>query len=178
MWSKQWWSICSARVGTCVERVRETHSHRSSPLITSPPCLRGKPAHELHRSRVQASHRPPVSPNHLPTSHGGLSPPCRTPGLGHQICGCRCSLPRAGIYLNSLLFPSKSPPRDTGPNLITCIPSLQFWVYRHLFDSFQLISSENYSTCRCIFFVFMRGGEFRVLCSTISSLASGFGVIA
>ena len=46
---------------------------------------------------------------------------------------------------------------------ITCIPFLQPCLYRSPSACFQLAFSENYSTRRCIFDVFVGGGELQVL---------------
>ena len=46
---------------------------------------------------------------------------------------------------------------------ITCVPFLQSCLYRRHSASFQLVFCENYSMCRCILDVFVRGGEFHVL---------------
>ena len=115
-----------------------------------------------------ASHSPPVSPTSPPTSQGDLSSWCWTPGLGLPICGSNCSLPRevlhpwnlppflsplpgAQVPTWSLFFPSCLIPRGS---------FLQPWLYKGLSASLQVVFSENYSTCRCIFDVFVRGGEF------------------
>ena len=52
-----------------------------------------------------------------------------------------------------LLFPSY---------LLLCRSFLQPWLYKSSCQ-FQLVFSENWSTCRCIFDVFVEGGEFHVL---------------
>ena len=39
---------------------------------------------------------------------------------------------------------------------------LQLWLYRSLSSSLQLVFSKDFSTCRCVFDVFMVGGEFHI----------------
>lgn len=63
---------------------------------------------------------------------------------------------------------SLSPLQGPGPNAIASlsflrVSSLQSWLYRRFTASFQLDFSENFSTCRCVFDVFMGKGEFCVL---------------
>ena len=114
---------------------------------------------------VQASHSPPVSPSHLPTSQGVLSPPCRTLGLGRQIWSPHCSLPREGVRLCNLPFPLSPLPGTQVQTwslffisyLMPCGSFLQPWLYSHLSASFQLFFRENCSMCRYIFDVFTGG---------------------
>ena len=105
------------------------------------------------------------------TSQGGLSPLHRTSELQHSLWDLNCSLPRFDVlpcslpfFLSSLsgaqvphglLFPSFNP--------ITCGSFLQPWFYRSPSASFQLVFSENYSSCRFIFDVFVGRGELYVL---------------
>ena len=65
---------------------------------------------------------------------------------------------------------SESPARDTGPDLITSLPFLPDYVWIFLtalvvHESFWqlLVFSENCSTYKCIFDVFVWGGELHVL---------------
>ena len=134
--------------------------------------LQEKHAHMcLFLSRVQTSQSPPVSPTGPPSSQGGSSSLCCIPGQGCPVCDLNHSLPREGVHLCNLPFPlSESTLWGTGPNLIAsllflipCGSFFQPWLYRNLSASFQLVCSENYSTCRCIFDLFMGGGEFHVL---------------
>lgn len=59
-------------------------------------------------------------------------------------------------------FSSESPPRD--PRLLLFISYLILYVASYSrSDSLQLVSSENCSTCRCIFNMFMEGGDLHIL---------------
>ena len=66
---------------------------------------------------------------------------------------------------------SESPPRGTGPDLITPLPLLpkSMWIFLtvlvvpSLSTSFQLVFSESCFTCRCIFDVFLMRNEFCIL---------------
>ena len=69
-------------------------------------------------------HSPPVNPTSTPVRQGTFSPKHRTPRLGLQICGSHHSLPRVGIPPMHSHFHSESPPRGTGPDLITFFPFL------------------------------------------------------
>ena len=62
--------------------------------------------------------------------------------------------PGAQVPTQLLLFPSCP---------ISHVSFLQPWLYRSLSASFQLVFSENFSTCRYIFNVFMGGGKFCIL---------------
>lgn len=61
-------------------------------------------------------------------------------------------------------------PKSTGPKLLLFSPSypdtwqsfLQPWLYGNS-TSFQLVFQENHSTCRCIFDMFIAGGELHIL---------------
>ena len=61
-------------------------------------------------------------------------------------------------------------PKSTGPKLLLFSPSypdtwqsfLQPWLYGNS-ASFQLVFQENHSTCRCIFDMFIAGGELHIL---------------
>ena len=67
------------------------------------------------------------------------------------------------------------PSQGTGPRLISLLPLLsdymqkqyihflQPWLYNNPSAIFQLIFSENSSTCKCNFDMFLREGEFHVL---------------
>ena len=122
----------------------------------------------------------PVSPIIPPTSKGGLSPPCRTTGLGCPFFGLTCSLPRVGVCPCNLPFPLSRLPGAQVPNWSLFFPSypityasfLQPWLLRSPSSSFKLVFSENYSTCRCIFYVFLWGGELHILLSYSTILIS------
>ena len=66
---------------------------------------------------------------------------------------------------------SESPRRGTGPDLISPLPYLpnsmwiflQSWLYKSLSTSLWLVFSENCSTCRCIYHVFVERGKFCAL---------------
>ena len=109
--------------------------------------------------RIQASHSPPVGP----TSQGGSSSLCQTPGLGCPICGLNRSFPREGLHLYYLLFPLSPLPGAQvltqslffSSYLITYVSFLRPWLCKSPSASFQFVFSENCFTCRCIFGVFM-----------------------
>ena len=119
---------------------------------------------------VHSSVAEPRLPTGAPTSQADLSSWCWAPGLGSPVCGSNCSLlredhpcnlppllsplPGAQVPSRSLLFPSYP---------IPCGSFLQLLLFRILSARLQLIFSENCSTCRCIFDVFVVGGEFHVL---------------
>ena len=131
-----------------------------------------RPASGASQHGVQASHSPPLVPVILQTSkrsslpHVGLRPRLQRPTRGPHY-----SLPRVGIHpcflpfpLNpllgaqvltqSLFFPSY---------VITCVFFLQPWLYRSPYASFQVVFSENCSTCRCIFDVFVGECDLHIL---------------
>ena len=128
-------------------------------------------------SGLQPSNSPPVSLTGPPTSQGGSSSLCCTPGLRHPICGLNHSPCREGLCPCNLPFPLSPLPGSQVPTWLLVFPSypflcesfLQPWLYRSLSDSFQLVFSENFSTCRCIFEVFIGGVEFHVLLLHLSS---------
>ena len=74
--------------------------------------------------------------------------------------------PQGGCPAMYSSFSSEFPPRGMGPCLIAFLPFLPNYmcifltalVLQESFSSFQLVFSENYSTCRCIFNVFFGGG--------------------
>ena len=72
-----------------------------------------------------------------------------------SVCGIHWgSWPGTQDPASSLLFPSY---------LILCGSFLQPCLFKSPSASCQLVFSENDSTCRCSFNVFVVGGEFRVL---------------
>ena len=58
------------------------------------------------------------------------------------------------FFLNLITFSSY---------LMMCGFFSQLWLYRSPSASFQLVFSENCSTCRCTFDVFVEGSEFHIL---------------
>lgn len=100
----------------------------------------------------------------LPTSQGGLSPLCRTPGLGCPVCGSACLLPRVGVHWCNLPFPLY-PLAGAGPDLIAFLLFLPYYlciflttlVVQESFCQFPAFS-EGCSTCGCIFDVFVGDG--------------------
>ena len=105
--------------------------------------------------------RPPIRARSSPSSQGGLglSAPHRTPGLGHPVCGSHSAYPKACLHAFAFPFPELAP-KDTGPLSdcfffsfypITHMCVLQSWLYQSPSAHFQLVFSENFSTCRCIF---------------------------
>ena len=120
--------------------------------------------------RVRVFHNPPVSPTGPLISQQNSSSFCQTPGLGNSVSGSDCSLPREESPHISP-FPSNSAPMGTDPGLIPCLPFLpdsaciflSTLVVQESFCYLQLVLSENFSTCRCIFGVFVGEGEFYIL---------------
>lgn len=102
-WSDQGQNTCLAWAGAHGEvtagNLAATRTELSLPCLT-----RG----------AQASHNPSVSSP--PTCQGGLSPLCRIPGLGHQICGWNHSLPREGLHPCNLPFAPSPLPGTQVPN--------------------------------------------------------------
>ena len=99
----------------------------------------------LHVSGVQAFHSPPVSPTSPPIkwSHLLFLKPQR---LGHPTCCSNHSLLREGLHqCNPFFFFAESPPRGTGPYMITSfpfIPDAMWMFFIPLFvQSFLLVSS-------------------------------------
>ena len=125
----------------------------------------------LFISRVQASHSPSVCTSGPPTRQGGLSPLCRIPRLRYPICGSDLSLSRVSVSPCNLSFPLSpllvaqvlTQPLFFHSYSIMCLSFLQPWLYRSHSSSFQLIFSENFSACRCIFDVFLAGSELQIL---------------
>ena len=102
----------------------------------------------------------------------GLSPRYKIPGLGHPVRGFHCSLPMVILFPWILPFPgTKSPPKGTGPHpiiLISFLPNYMWIILivlfvQQSFSNFQLVFSENCSTSKCIFDVFMGEGELHIL---------------
>ena len=125
------------------------------------PCLRANQhlcaPHKWNPSFSRLS----LCPSGSPSNQWVLSPPHRSPGLRCPVCGLTYSLPRAGVYPSNLPFPLSFLPGAQVPTQslffpsypIVCVSFLQPWLYRSPV-SFQLVFSENCSTCRCIFDVF------------------------
>ena len=112
-----------------------------------------------------------LSISSFPTIQGGLSPLCMTPGLGWPLGGSTCSLPRAGVHSCNFPFPlSPLPGKDVMTwslffpfYPITCVFFLQPCLYRCPSASFWLVFSENCSTGRCNFHVFIGRDELHIL---------------
>lgn len=147
-----------------VPRVSQEARQQLERTSVHPPRWASMPV--LLMNGVQASRSLPVSPCCPPSSQRDSSP-CI--GLQDQVPnswlslltpqgGCLPvyssfsseSLPGAQVLTWSLFFPSYP---------VTHISFLQPWMYRSPFASFQIVFSENYSTCRSIFDVLLRGGE-------------------
>ena len=115
--------------------------------------------------------QPSICRSSLPTSQGGLSPPCRNPGLGCPVFGSSHSLPRVRVCPCNHPFPLSPFPGAYIPTqsllfffyLIMCVSFLQPWLYKSVSASFQLVFSENCSTCRCIFVMFMGRDNLHIL---------------
>lgn len=175
-WSELDQNICLARAGVFARVV--TGNPEAATAVFSPPSLPGlwvRPAYTLLSSLIQAFHSPPSSHNgpltsHLP--HGGSPPPCRTPGLGSSICGSHHSLCRVSLHFCVLPFAWVHSQRHRLHSnclpflpsyLVMCGYSLEPWLYQGTSASFLLLFSEYYSTCACIFDVFVGEDELHVL---------------
>lgn len=66
-----------------------------------------------------------------PSSQGGSSYPCWTPGLGSPICGWNSSLPRKALCPGNSPFPLSPLPEVTVLDLITSLPFLpaSVWIF-------------------------------------------------
>ena len=133
----------------------------------SPPCHGGKP---VSACTSWPDSKLPTALLLVPTvvqpAKGGLFPLRRTPGLGYSDYGFNHSLPRAGDDPRNLFYPLSSLPgaelltwslSSLLVSLVTCVSFLQPWLYSDSSSSFQLVFSDNFSTCRCIFDVFTAG---------------------
>ena len=155
----------------CWDSSRKLVSH---PCILKPhslPFIGGQgSANVLLPSRVQASHSLTVNPTGSPISQGVSSSLCWTSWLGSPICGSNCSFLR-DLHSCNLPFPVRP---LSGAQVLTwllyfpsypilCGSFLQPWLYKSLSASLQLVFSENCSTSRCIFDVFMGRGELLIL---------------
>ena len=166
MWSKWGWSISLAQAGA------GTQGSCSKPVS----CLRGSntPSYVAlgvstracgpHASLICASHSPPAGPTGPPTSQGSSSSLCWTPGLGCPTCGLKNSLPgRISTHVISLVLWAPSQGYRSWPDGVSSFPT-QFRLSYSLccMGVFLLVSSENCSTCRCVFDVYMVWGEFHI----------------
>lgn len=81
-----------------------------------------------------------------PSSQGDLSPLCRTPGLGCQVCGLTYSLLRVRVYLHSLPFP-------LSPSLGAQVPTWSFYssliMWKYLLKSCLYRSSASFQSLFC-----------------------------
>ena len=115
-------------------------------------------------------------PSGSPCSHKVLSTLLRTPGLGTSVYGLTHP-----FYPGGLPFPLSSIPGAQVPTWCFFPPVLpdylevesflQAWLFRNSSASFQLIFHENFSTCRCIFDVFVG------LWGAVSSMSSYFSIL-
>ena len=85
------------------------------------------------------------------------------PGQGCPMCGPNCSLPREDLLACVIPDSSKFLPKGTSPNPITSLPFLPDSTWLFLSSTLQLVFSESGSTCRCIFDMFIVGGELHLL---------------
>ena len=100
----------------------------------------------------------------------GLVGPIRSPGMECWVCGLTRSLLMAAVHPCSLSFPLSPIPGAQVPTWSLFFLSYritygffqQSWLCRSLSASFQLFFSETCSTCKCIFDVFVGGGELHV----------------
>lgn len=149
-----------------------TSGHQSTPvlLIASGTSL------TIHKRvflpvRVQDSHSPSVCPGSPPTGQSSISSPCRRPALRGPTCTLKCSFPRVNLdQCNHHFSPSALLEALGGPGPITFLPFLPDYVCIFhtalvVYESFCWFSvfNENYFTGRCIFDVFMVGGELSIL---------------
>lgn len=84
-----------------------------------------------------------------------------------MLDGFNCLTPQGGYpSLCKPPLPLFTPPRDTGPNVISSLP-IKLHVLRALVveesTSIQFIFRENHSTYRYIFDVFVEGSKLRIL---------------
>ena len=123
----------------------------------------------LLMSGVRDSHSPPVSPTDPPSGQGDQPSLCWTPGLGCPICGWNRPFPREDLHLCNFPFPLCP---LTGAQVLTwlllfrsyclCVdPSYNLGV-QSFSANFQLVFSGICSICRCIFDMFLWGGEFHL----------------
>ena len=144
--------------------VRQGGSHQCRVLST---VIVDQPAH-AHSSRVESRLLQPFCLSQRFS---------RQPrGLVSSMYNTRIGMP--SLWLNLLAPQGKGPPiqtfssfqiplRGRGPNPTPFFPSypvtwksfLQLWLYRSSSASFQLVFHEQCSACRCIFNVFVAGGE-------------------
>ena len=148
---------------------------------TSLPCLGAASTCMVLMCEVQAFPTFLSVPVVLQSVKEDLSPRYKIPGLGHPVCDFHCSLPMVTLFPWILPFTgTKSPPKDTGPHpiiLISFLPNYMWIILTVLFvqqsfSNFQLVFSENFSTCKCIFDVFMGEGELHILLLCHLSLRS------
>ena len=100
------------------------------------------------------------------------TPGIRPQGWGAPICGLNCSSLRENLWAHVTLLPLLCllpgvwvlTPLLLFPSSQHCVDLFYSFGYRRLFfASLQLVFSEDCSTCRCMFDVFLVGDELRVL---------------
>lgn len=102
-------ALVQLRLGCTPKPSQETWQPMEQSSIC-PLCPASGASHFVHTAapREQSPGFPqtsPVRPSSPSTSQVGSSHLCRTPGLGHAICGSNHSVPRAGVCLCNLPFP-------------------------------------------------------------------------
>ena len=119
---------------------------------------------------VQSTYSRSICPSSPPTGQSTFF------SVGPQVwggptCSLKCSLPRVNLYpYNHNFPPSPLPEVLGGPGPITFLLSLSDYVSVFhtaliIYESFCWFSvfNENHFICRCIFDVFMVGGELHIL---------------
>ena len=114
-------ALSGPRAGTGAE------NQKAAPTVFHPPSLPrfgSKPAHACSfTGEVQASHSSPVRPTGPPTGQGAHFPFVRTQGEGIQ-CWLNPLTPQIRSSPGHAPFSPWLPPRDTGSDLMTPLPSL------------------------------------------------------
>lgn len=121
-WNEWGKSICSTRVGARPQVVASNLAPTKADL--SPPCLRGKPACLCSSWWSPGFYSSLVNSNSPPINKGTLSPQCRTPGLGLQICGSQLLIPQSGwcpTHVHSFLLWVPSQGHRSWPPDYMCI---------------------------------------------------------
>lgn len=128
-WSEWGWSVHLAQAEACGKVVKGNPEFAKADLC--PPCFRDKPTCAPHE-QSPGFFRLLGCPCGPPTCQEGLSSLCRTPGVGHLVCGSTCSLPRVGVHWCDLSFPLSPFPGSQVPtqslffpfHLVTCVSFL------------------------------------------------------
>lgn len=117
-WSEQDWSICLAQAKVHDEAQETWQLLEKSSLGPLCPALGAKQHTCTLHEQSPGFHSPHASPSRTPASQGGSSLLCRTPRLGHPICGSHCLLPSVGLQPCILPFPLSA---HSGAQVPTCL---------------------------------------------------------